>query len=101
MIKITDIQGNTHYFEDSAIVETISNDEARRQINRMKAAEAANKAAQEANKAAQEAVKEEAHEPRTAHKEPEPNFDDVAKIIKQRRQHGSGYNGVIAGNLSW
>ena len=97
MIKITDIQGNTHYFEDSAIVETISNDEARRQINRMKAAQAANKAAEEANKA----VKEEAHEPRTAHKEAEPNFDDVAKIIKQRRQHGSGYNGVIAGNLSW
>ena len=98
MIKITDIQGNTHYYEDSAIVETISNDEARREINRMKAAEAANKAAQEANKAAQEAVKEEI---RTAHKEAEPNFDDVAKIIKQRRQHGSGYNGVIAGNLSW
>ena len=94
MIKITDIQGNISYYEDSAIVETISNDEARRQINRMKAAEAA-------NKAAQEAVKEEAHEPRTAHKEAEPNFDDVAKIIKQRRQHGSGYNGVIAGNLSF
>ena len=98
MIKRTDIQGNISYYEDSAIVETISNDEARRQINRMQAAEAANKAAQEANKAAQEAVKEET---RTAHKEPEPNFDDVAKIIKQRRQHGSGYNGVIAGNLSW
>ena len=91
MIKITDIQGNISYYEDSAIVETISNDEARRQINRMKAA-------QEANKAAQEAVKEEI---RTAHKEAEPNCDDVAKIIKQRRQHGSGYNGVIAGNLSW
>ena len=94
MIKITDIQGNTHYFEDSAIVENISNDEARRQINRMKAAEAANKAAEEANKAVKEEI-------RTAHKEAEPNFDDVAKIIKQRRQHGSGYNGVIAGNLSW
>lgn len=89
MIKITDIKGNVSYYEDSAIVETITNDEARREINRLQAAQAA---------AANEAVKEET---RTAHKEPEPNFDDVAKIIRQRRQHGSGYSGVISGNLSW